>query len=250
MSNQVEDDLLQMIEQLKNASASDVVNIDDFVIKKEEDLLTPDGFGNTLLMWAIKGGKLNQINPSLITERLILKENTFGNNAIHVAGECGCIADLPASVLTEDNFFKKNRLGATPLHHAANEGLLDKVPRQFLTKERMLEEDDVKLSPLHYAAYSGHINSIPKDFLTEEHLLHESSEGKTALGMAIEHAEENSNYQELKEIPRLLKTGTIKRMLGEGHGEFELFLERELSYRIIKKRLKKAEDINLDEIPQ
>jgi ankyrin repeat protein len=65
-----------------------------------------------------KEGKLNTLDPSLLTqENLTVKNNDKGNNEItplHWAAYCGYLNQIPNSLLTQKNLTVKDNNGDTP----------------------------------------------------------------------------------------------------------------------------------------
>jgi ankyrin repeat protein len=130
-----------------------------------------------------KEGKLNTIDPSLLTQENLTAKNKYKNTPLHYAAEKGYLGQIPKKFLTQENLTLKNVNDYTPLHGAANHNKLHQIPKKFLTEENLTLKDNSDWTPLQAMALHKNFKSISyniirnnfksiKNIIVEQHDLH------------------------------------------------------------------------------
>jgi ankyrin repeat protein len=164
-----------------------------------------------------KEGKLNTIDPNLLTEENLTTIDSYGYTPIHWAAQRKFLHQIPTEILNEKTINLKDGTENTPLHWAAYHGQLNLIPEKLLTEENLKFRSKSGYTAFQRAT-EGDFNQIPKRFLTQENLtFFKNKEGHTILHFVAKSNQLNTiPYPILKQNLELIKnTPNIKKIMEE-----------------------------------
>jgi hypothetical protein len=107
-----------------------------------------------------KEGKLNTIDPALLTIENLTSEDYFGKTVMHIAGEHGNLNQFKPELLTEKTLLVNSGFGWTPLHTAAYNNHIEQIPQHILTEKNITLKDRDGEMPLHFIAKNQKLELI------------------------------------------------------------------------------------------
>ncbi len=124
-----------------------------------------------------KNGKLNTIDPNLLTQENLTLQDEDGYTPLHCAANFGFLNQIPKQLLTQKNLTLKNNFDEiTPIHWASENGHLDQIPPEFLTQKNLHLQDANNWTPFKNAMHFGHLNQLPYTTLKQNFELIKNTE--------------------------------------------------------------------------
>ena len=171
---------------LHRAGWSDSVELLDYLISQQCDVLYRDSDGRTILHNACQGGKLTLVKhlvekyPALLTMR-----DNKGWTPLHKAGWFDSVVLADYLITQQCDVLDKDTCGRTILHIACAEGNLSLVKHLDENYSILLTTRDINaLTPLHYAGWSDSMELV--NYLISKHcdVFDRDSDGRTILHIA------------------------------------------------------------------
>ena len=152
---------------LQHAGWSDSVNLVEYLISQQCDVLDKDSYGRTILHNACQKGKLTLVKHLVEKYRSLLPmRDKEGLTPLHVAGWSGSVELVDYLISQHSNVNGTDNYGRTILHCAWRKGklmlikhLVDNYPALITTM------DNWGMMPQHYAVYSDSIEMM--EYLTK-----------------------------------------------------------------------------------
>jgi ankyrin repeat protein len=186
-------------------------NLEKYTPKQIKEGMLQDKHGWNLYHKASQNGHLGQIPKELLTAENLLKPNGRGDTCLHLSAYYGHLRQIPQELLTAENLLRTNRQGGgTCLNDAARKGHLDQIPKELLTAENLLQANENGKTCLHIAAFYGHLDQIPREVLTAENLLKPDNYSHTCLHYAARNGHLDKipwlSYETLTELTAYFET--------------------------------------------
>ncbi len=113
-------------------------------------------------------GKFLKLQPNTEINTILIKMNTPTD--FHQLATDGKLNTIDPNLLTQENLTLQDNCGNTPLHYATLNGHLEQIPNPLLTQENLTLKNNKNTTPLHWAAETGQLHLIPIKFLTQNNL--------------------------------------------------------------------------------
>ncbi len=144
--------------------------------------------GGTNLHEAAKYGTLSLIQPGVLTEGMLAKQDEYFRTPVHHAAATGNLSALNG-LLTFELLNMREANDWSPLITAAAKGHLNQLDRALLTKEALGQQHGDLLNTVHFAAMHGHLGQLAA-VLDEELLTAREADGNnTPLHFAAERGD-------------------------------------------------------------
>ena len=115
--------------------------------------------GGTNLHEAAKYGTLALIQPGVLTEAMLAKQDEYYRTPVHHAAANGNLSALKG-LLTFELLDMREANDWSPLITAAAKGYLNQLDVALLTKEALSQEHGDLLTTVHFAAMHGHLSQL------------------------------------------------------------------------------------------
>ena len=194
---------------LHTAGWSDSVELVEYLISQQCDVLDKDSCGRTILHNACDGGKLILVKHLVenYIELLTMRDNE-GITPLHTAGWSGSVELVEYLISQQCHVLDKDSCGRTILHNACDGGKLILVKHLVGNYPSLLTlRDNEGLTPLHTAGWSGSVELV--EYLITQHcdVLDKDSNGRTILNIACNGGKLTLVKHLVEQYPSLLHMG-------------------------------------------
>ena len=188
------------------AGLSGSVELTEYLISRQCDVLGSDSDGWTILHFACEKGKLTLVKhlvenyPALLT-----LEDNEGATPLHMAGLSGSVELIEYLISRQCDVLGTDSDGWTILHFACEKGKLTLVKHLVENYPALLTlEDNEGATPLHMAGYSGSVELIEYLITCHCNVLAMDNDGNTILHSACQEGERTLAKHLVENCPALL----------------------------------------------
>jgi hypothetical protein len=164
------------------------MNEPDYIYTTAEQVLVPYGKGTLLHQLARMYFPWQSVDPSILTEQMLLSEDADGLTVAHWLAHRSGIKDLPPALITPRLLMARNRSGITVLHALAQYASLEHMVPLLTRDMLMATEDENHRTVIEWAADREEdcegIAAVAH-LLDSEMLMMKSNVGRTVLHYAM-----------------------------------------------------------------